>query len=270
MSVSSACTSGSDALGIAHAMIESGVADLVLAGGAEAPICPLLFAAFDRLTMMPTCFNATAATASRPFSADRAGFVLGEGSAVFVLESAKREVLIANAYFVATPATRMAITAAARRCVHVVVLTNGVETSDTPGMSLLGRAHYAELFAANADAKRCPNADAGVEIWEWQGKAAGDPRQTQGLLHAKFAVVDGEVALVGSFNLDPRSEHLNSESAIVFENPALAAQLARTFRDRDLLTSRRIEPAEAATFERPAQVFQRFRQEFAGLFEDQL
>ena len=187
-----------------------------------------------------------------------------------LLETAKREVLIANAYFVATPATRMAIAAAARRCVHVVVLTNGVETSDTPGMSLLGRAHYADLFAANADAKRCPNADAGVEIYEWQGRAVGEPKQTQGLLHAKFAVVDGEVALVGSFNLDPRSEHLNSESALVFENPALADQLARTFRERDLLTSRRIEPAEAATFERPARVFQRFKQDFAGLFEDQL
>lgn len=88
LSLSSACTSGADALGMGRALIESGTADVVLAGAAEAPICPLLFAAFDRLEMMPTSFNDDPAGASRPFSADREGFVLGEGSAVFVLERA--------------------------------------------------------------------------------------------------------------------------------------------------------------------------------------
>ncbi|HZR82614.1 MAG TPA: beta-ketoacyl-[acyl-carrier-protein] synthase family protein [Candidatus Binatia bacterium] len=87
LSVSSACTSGADAIGMARAMILAGMADVVIAGGAEAPICPLLFAAFDRLDMMPTHFNDDPATASRPFAADRDGFVLGEGSAVFVVES---------------------------------------------------------------------------------------------------------------------------------------------------------------------------------------
>jgi phosphatidylserine/phosphatidylglycerophosphate/cardiolipin synthase-like enzyme len=166
----------------------------------------------------------------------------------------------------------MAIVKAASRCVRVVVLSNGAETSDTPGMSLLGRGRYAELLAVNASAqvKACPNKDAGVEIWEWLGKTPADPKQTQGLLHAKFAVVDREVALVGSYNLDPRSERLNSETAIVFENATLAAQLARTFVERDLVTSRRIGPTEAATFEKPATVWKRFKKDFAGLFEDQL
>jgi len=87
MSVSSACTSGADAIGLGRAMIMSGSADIVLAGGAEAPICPLLFAAFDRLAMMPSGFNDRPEAASRPFSADREGFVLGEGAAVVVIEA---------------------------------------------------------------------------------------------------------------------------------------------------------------------------------------
>ena len=85
--VSSACTSGADAIGLARTLIASGQADVVLAGGVEAPIFPLLFAAFDRLEMMSSRFNDDPATASRPFSIDRDGFVLGEGGAMFVVES---------------------------------------------------------------------------------------------------------------------------------------------------------------------------------------
>ena len=189
-----------------------------------------------------------------------------------LLDTARREVLIANAYFLPTAAISMAIREAARRCVRVIVMTNSAATNDTPGITLLGRGYYRELLAVNATAQvqACPNPDAGVEIWEWQGRGPGDARQTQGLMHAKFAVVDRRLSLVGSHNLDPRSERLNSESALVYESPALAEQLARRFLDRDLATSRRITAAEAATFERPASVLGRLQQGFARLFEDQL
>jgi putative cardiolipin synthase len=189
-----------------------------------------------------------------------------------LLDGAKREVLIANAYFVPTPSIKLALQRAALRCVRVVVLTNGAETSDTPGMNLLGRGHYADLLEVNTSAriKACPNRDAGMEIWEWRGQRAGDPRPTQGLMHSKFAVVDRTLSLVGSYNLDPRSERLNSESAIVYENPELTEQLARTFLDQDLATSRRISTEEAVRFERPDAILQRFKKELAGLFEDQL
>jgi len=189
-----------------------------------------------------------------------------------LLDMARREVLIANAYFVPTPTMAMAIREAARRCVRVVVITNSAVTNDTPGINLLGRGYYRELVAVNATApvKACPNRDAGVEIWEWQGRAPGDARQTQGLLHAKFAVVDRQLGLVGSHNLDPRSERLNSESAIVYDSPDLADQLARSFLERDLAASRRITDAEAASFEHPASVLRRFQKRIARLFEDQL
>jgi cardiolipin synthase C len=185
-----------------------------------------------------------------------------------LLDSARSEVLIGNAYFVPTASLRLAVTSAARRCVRVVLLSNGAETNDEPGMSLIGRSYYAELLAVNgsAEVKACPQ-PAGVEIWEWQGKAATDARQTQGLYHAKFVVVDRRVALVGSYNLDPRSERHNSETAIVFEQPALATELGALY-ERDLTTSRRIQPAEAARFESPGTLRHRLAKDFAAMFED--
>ncbi|HEY5924232.1 MAG TPA: phosphatidylserine/phosphatidylglycerophosphate/cardiolipin synthase family protein [Kofleriaceae bacterium] len=187
-----------------------------------------------------------------------------------LLDSARDEVLIGNAYFVPTYSLRLAIAKAARRCVRIVLLSNGPETNDTPGMSLLGRGYYSELLAVNARAevKACPK-KAGVEVWEWQGKASADQRQTQGLYHAKYAVVDRKVALVGSYNLDPRSERHNSETALVFEQDALAQELAKLY-ERDLSTSRQIDATEAFTFEKPESVRQRFAKDLAGLFEDQM
>ncbi len=189
-----------------------------------------------------------------------------------LLAAAKREVLLANAYFVPTAAISMALREAARRCVRVVVLANSAETNDTPGITLVGRGYYAELLAVNdsPEVKACPNPDAGLELWEWYGKRAEQARATEGLLHAKFAVVDRQISLVGSHNLDPRSERLNSESALVYDNAALSEQLARTFLDEDLAKSRRITAAEAARFEKPESVYQRFKKELAGMFEEQL
>lgn len=188
-----------------------------------------------------------------------------------LIAGAQREILIANAYFVPTSSMLAALTDAAQRCVSVIVLCNGEETNDTPGMTLIGRGYYQTLLAANETpaAKACPT-PAGIQLWEWQGKRADEPTRTQGLLHAKFAVADRKVSLVGSHNLDPRSERLNSESAIVFESEVLATELATTFLERDLATSRRISLEEAAAFERPESVVQRFKKQLGHVFEELL
>jgi phosphatidylserine/phosphatidylglycerophosphate/cardiolipin synthase-like enzyme len=99
------------------------------------------------------------------------------------------------------------------------------------------------------------------------GKGPNDAKQTQGLYHAKYAIVDRTVSLVGSYNLDPRSERHNSETAIAFEQPALARELIALF-EHDLATSRRIREAEAATFEKPKSLRARLGKQFAALFED--
>ena len=82
----SACASAADTLGLALEAIRRGEIDVVLAGGAEAAICPIGVAGFNSCQALSTR-NDEPQKASRPFDAERDGFVLGEGAAVLVLES---------------------------------------------------------------------------------------------------------------------------------------------------------------------------------------
>ncbi|MBR7671558.1 beta-ketoacyl-[acyl-carrier-protein] synthase family protein [Streptomyces daliensis] len=90
--VSTGCTSGIDSVGYAADVIREGSADIMIAGSSDAPISPITMACFDAIKAT-TPRHDEPERASRPFDATRNGFVLGEGSAVFVLEeleSAKR------------------------------------------------------------------------------------------------------------------------------------------------------------------------------------
>jgi 3-oxoacyl-[acyl-carrier-protein] synthase II len=80
------CASGSMAIGEAFRQVRDGYADVMLAGGSEAPLATLCFGAFALIRAMSTR-NDDPARASRPFDKDRDGFVMGEGSAVLVLEA---------------------------------------------------------------------------------------------------------------------------------------------------------------------------------------
>lgn len=81
----SACSSGADAIGQAYEIIKRGDAKAVLTGGAEAPFCPIGVAAFNAARALSTN-NSDPPRASRPFDAQRDGFVMGEGAAILVLE----------------------------------------------------------------------------------------------------------------------------------------------------------------------------------------
>ena len=81
-----ACASGADSIGIAAAMIRKGEIDIALAGGTEAPICPIAVAGFNAC-MALSKRNHDPEGASRPFDAERDGFVMGEGAGVLVIES---------------------------------------------------------------------------------------------------------------------------------------------------------------------------------------
>jgi 3-oxoacyl-[acyl-carrier-protein] synthase II len=84
----SACASGANAIGEAFATIRRGDVDLAVAGGAEACIIPLMVAAFNNMGALSK-WQGEPALASRPFDAERDGFVIGEGAAVIVLERAE-------------------------------------------------------------------------------------------------------------------------------------------------------------------------------------
>jgi 3-oxoacyl-[acyl-carrier-protein] synthase II len=83
------CASGTIAVGDAFHAVRDDLADVMIAGGAEAPLAPLTFAAFANIRAMSTR-NDDPTTASRPFDVDRDGFVMGEGAAVVVIEERGR------------------------------------------------------------------------------------------------------------------------------------------------------------------------------------
>ena len=79
-----ACASGTNSIGDAFKVIQRGDADVMISGGAEAPITQLSVAGFTANTALTT--NPDAATASRPFDKNRDGFVIGEGAGIVILE----------------------------------------------------------------------------------------------------------------------------------------------------------------------------------------
>ena len=88
---SMSCASGTIAVGEAFRQVRDGYADVMIAGGAEAPLSPLCFGAFALIRAMSTR-NDDPGSASRPFDRDRDGFVMGEGSAVLILEERSRAI----------------------------------------------------------------------------------------------------------------------------------------------------------------------------------
>jgi 3-oxoacyl-[acyl-carrier-protein] synthase II len=85
--VSTGCTSSTDALFYACDAVASGRADVVVTGGADAPLAPGILAGFCLMRVLTESWNKSPEKASRPFSSDRDGFVLGEGAWIYVVET---------------------------------------------------------------------------------------------------------------------------------------------------------------------------------------
>src|SRR5262245_3321273 len=88
--LSCGCTSSTDAIGYAAALVRSGEADVLLSGGADACVTPGMMFGFSRMRALSTAFNDRPAAASRPFDRSRDGFVRGEGAWMVVVEREDR------------------------------------------------------------------------------------------------------------------------------------------------------------------------------------
>lgn len=85
-----ACATGTIAIGEAFNLIKNGTMDVMVTGGAEGAIAPTSLAGFSNMKALACNFNENPKEASRPFDLDRSGFIMGEGSVVFILESEER------------------------------------------------------------------------------------------------------------------------------------------------------------------------------------
>jgi putative cardiolipin synthase len=154
-----------------------------------------------------------------------------------LIGSAQTRVLIENAYFVPSPAMVDALAAAAQRGVQVQVINNSRATNDLPPVTIAGRLRYLKLV------------DAGVEVYEWHGERFGE-----GTLHAKHAVFDERVSIIGSYNLDPRSLRLNSEDVVVIVDARIGAALWEYGQTKDLPMAERVSREQALAWADPAQL----------------
>jgi cardiolipin synthase C len=186
------------------------------------------------------------------------------------IQGAKNEILIANAYFVASPVLIKALRDAVRRCVKVVILTNSPETSDVSILTIVGREYYDDILAVNNESIVQSCNGGGVQIWEWQGRRTNGTEQIEGTIHAKYAVFDRRISIVGSFNIDPRSRTFNSETAIAIENANLSQQLAGMFYENDLDLSRQINLEDTKAFPESKDAIYQLQKQFGILLEDLL
>jgi phosphatidylserine/phosphatidylglycerophosphate/cardiolipin synthase-like enzyme len=186
------------------------------------------------------------------------------------IKEAKKEVLICNAYFVASARLIETLKHAARRCVKVMILTNSPDTNDLPMLSIVGRDYYDDILTVNSEPSVQSCEDGGVQIWEWHGRRTTEDEQTEGTVHAKYAVFDRRFSIVGSYNMDPRSRKLNSETAVVFENEYLSQQLADMFYKNDLDFSRRISQEDINKFIDSKDAFYEFQKKFGIMVEEEL
>jgi cardiolipin synthase len=154
---------------------------------------------------------------------------------------AHRSLEITDAYLVTPEPVVAAFEAAARRGVEVKFLLPG--NNNHPFAAASARRRYARLMAA------------GVRIYEWRGM----------MVHAKTAVADGEITIVGSSNLDPLSMTRNYELNLVLADADTGARMREMFR-RDLDGAREIRPDQWA--QRP--LWQKAAEMVAKLFDDNL
>lgn len=140
---------------------------------------------------------------------------------VDALQSAERSIVIESPYFIPPQFLREVLVKKLAEGVRVVVLTNSIRSTD----GLLPQAAYLQY--------RHELARAGIDFREYKGPDT---------LHSKSIIIDGRLAMIGSYNIDPRSHFLNTEVMCVVDDEALAAELLRSV-DVDTDNAWVIDPA---------------------------
>ena len=151
------------------------------------------------------------------------------GKLVDILGEVESELVLVSPYFVPSVEGMEALISLRRKGVRISVLTNSLAATDV-----------APVHAGYAKYRR-PLLGAGVRLFEMKREGDAPTARDVGLtgssassLHAKTFSVDGRRIFVGSFNMDPRSVHLNTEMGLMIESPALAGELQRALEEKGL------------------------------------
>lgn len=156
-SVVTACSTGAHAIGDAARLIMFGDADVMIAGGAESPLCRLTIAGFAACRSLSTGYNDQPERASRPFDVDRDGFVIGEGAGIVVLESlehalARNARIYAEVIGYGLSGDAFHITAppedgnGAFRCMTAAIGNAGIQASDVDYINAHGTSTMADMI----------------------------------------------------------------------------------------------------------------------------
>jgi putative cardiolipin synthase len=144
------------------------------------------------------------------------------------IEAARREVILISPWLIPSERGMGVLCTLAQRGVRVRVLTNSLASTDVPVVHA-GYSRYRPRLAACGVELHELRADAGRLGGERPVLSSGASLGSATTLHAKAVVVDREIVLVGSMNLDPRSRMSNTEIAVLIESAALGAQLGALF-----------------------------------------
>ena len=144
-----------------------------------------------------------------------------------LIGSARREVLITNAYIIPGEHAIERMRQQTNRGIRIRILTNSLASHDVPAVN----SHYKQW--------RKPLLEAGIDLYELRSDAAvqallADTPPTRAEfvgLHVKAMVIDRERVFIGSMNLDPRSWDINSEMGVIVDSPGLAEALARAMEE---------------------------------------
>jgi 3-oxoacyl-[acyl-carrier-protein] synthase II len=173
--VVTACSTGAHAIGDASRLIMFGDADVMVAGGAEAPLTRLSIAGFSACKALSTSYNDTPQIASRPYDKDRDGFVMGEGAGVVVLEElehakARGATIYAeivgygmsgDAYHITAPAEDGD---GAYRCMKAALKRAGLEAADLDYINAHGTSTMADTIELGAVERLLGNAASKVSM----------------------------------------------------------------------------------------------------------